>query len=83
MLAAHPVRIDSIQAAATRYDLLLDMSCLPRMAAYILACLLGCYRCGWFMMVQVTKLAEAPIGKPRMDWEPSANRPVGDIADRR
>lgn len=58
-LLQHPVSIKNIRARATKYDLLLHVSSsrLLRLLAYVLACLLGFDRIGWFMTIELEKVA--------------------------
>jgi ubiquinone/menaquinone biosynthesis C-methylase UbiE len=56
ILSKYPVRIKKIGANATYYDLRLNKSRLQRLAAYILACLAGYHRCGWFLTIELIKV---------------------------
>lgn len=55
ILSQHPVRIVSIDAPATYYDLLPDKSAPARWLAYVLTFLMGLKRCGWFLRADVEK----------------------------
>jgi ubiquinone/menaquinone biosynthesis C-methylase UbiE len=55
ILSNYPVRIRHIEAIATSYDLLWNKNRLSRFFAYILACLLGYHRCGWFLTFELQK----------------------------
>lgn len=57
MLAQHPVRIKKLTAPATQHDLLYYKKWPARALAYLLACITGWNRCGWFMMIELEKLA--------------------------
>ncbi len=56
-LVPYPVTIRAQRAGVTRYDLLRHVPAgrLVRFAAYILACLGGMDRCGWFMTFELEK----------------------------
>jgi ubiquinone/menaquinone biosynthesis C-methylase UbiE len=53
--AQHPVKVVSIQSPATNYDLLREYSKIFQIPAYLLACLCGFHRCGWFLMIELKK----------------------------
>lgn len=55
ILADCPVHIKNISAKVTKYDLLWDRSALFRFISYILACLSGFHRIGWFMTIELQK----------------------------
>lgn len=55
ILAGYPVKIISIDAPATYYDLLPDKSAPARWGAYILTFLFGLKKCGWFLRFEVEK----------------------------
>jgi ubiquinone/menaquinone biosynthesis C-methylase UbiE len=55
ILSSHPVKIKSIKAAATYYDLLSNQPFLYRFLAYCLACVFGFHRCGWFITMELEK----------------------------
>ena len=65
-LSKYPVCIKDIRARATKYDLLTHApsSRFPRFLAYVLACLLGFDRVGWFMTFELEKktMAESSHG---------------------
>ncbi|MHC1684915.1 MAG: hypothetical protein AB6733_18570 [Clostridiaceae bacterium] len=56
ILSQYPVEIKSIQANATYYDLLKDHSAPVRFLAYILACICGFEKCGWFLTFELKKI---------------------------
>lgn len=51
----YPVRLVSIDAPATYYDLLPDKSVPARWLAYVLTFLLGLKKCGWFLRFELEK----------------------------
>jgi ubiquinone/menaquinone biosynthesis C-methylase UbiE len=55
IIAALPVKIKLLQAPATKHDLLYYKSKPLQWIAYILACLGGWNRVGWFMMIEMEK----------------------------
>ena len=56
ILAKYPVRINRIEATATSYDLRWNKSSIQQFLAYVLACLAGYHRCGWFLTFELTKV---------------------------
>lgn len=54
MLKKYPVTIANIQAPVSQHDLLY-YRVLPRVCAYIGACLLGWHKAGWFMTIELKK----------------------------
>jgi 2-polyprenyl-3-methyl-5-hydroxy-6-metoxy-1,4-benzoquinol methylase len=54
-LASFPVKIISLTAPATNHDLLYYKAKPFQWIAYILACLRGWNRAGWFMMIELVK----------------------------
>ena len=56
ILKNYPVRINSIGATASNYDLRWNKSRIQRFFAYVLACVVGYHRCGWFLTFELTKL---------------------------
>jgi SAM-dependent methyltransferase len=56
MLAKYPIKINHIEANVTSYDLRWNKSRIQRFFAYVLACLVGYQRCGWFLTFELTKL---------------------------
>ena len=55
ILSKYPVKINRLGATATHYDLRRDKSRLQQSIAYLLACLVGYHRCGWFLTFEVVK----------------------------
>jgi ubiquinone/menaquinone biosynthesis C-methylase UbiE len=55
ILSNYPVEIRSINATVTSYDLLWNKPRLHRFLAYILACVLGYHRSGWFLTFELRK----------------------------
>jgi len=55
ILSKYEVEIKRINANATNYDLLWDKPLIFRLLAYILACLFGFKKCGWFMTIDLKK----------------------------
>lgn len=55
MLAAQPVKIKQLNAPATKHDLLYYKAKPFQWAAYVVACIVGWQRCGWFMMIELEK----------------------------
>ncbi|MBD3182585.1 methyltransferase domain-containing protein [Candidatus Poribacteria bacterium] len=55
ILTKYPVRIIDIAARVNYYDLLPDKSPFARFIAYLLACLLGYNKIGWFLTVEIEK----------------------------
>jgi len=55
VLSKYPVCVKEICAKATKYDLLWNKPFLFRLGAYILACLFGFDRVGWFMTIELEK----------------------------
>ena len=58
ILADCPVHIRNISAKVTKYDLLWDRSVLFRFISYVLACLFGFRKIGWFMTIELEKAGE-------------------------
>lgn len=57
LLASQPVLIKRIHAPVTKHDLLYYKSSFFKGLAYLLACLWGWQRAGWFMMIELEKKA--------------------------
>ncbi len=55
ILSKYAVENVEIQAPVTKHDLFHSQSLLIRIPAYVLACLLGFYRAGWFMTIEFEK----------------------------
>lgn len=55
MLTPYPVNIRLLQANVTKHDLLWYKGSFARACAYILACLFGWNRVGWFMTMELEK----------------------------
>lgn len=55
LLASYQVDIRLLQANVTKHDLLWYKGRYARAAAYILACILGWHRVGWFMTIELEK----------------------------
>ena len=55
ILSGYPVEIKTVCSRVTNSDLLWNRPLILRMCAYVLACLLGFNRCGWFMTVELEK----------------------------
>lgn len=55
ILVKYPVCIKDIRAKVTNYDLLWDKPFLFRFISYILACLFGYDKVGWFMTIDLEK----------------------------
>lgn len=55
MVAKHPLEIKKIDRTVSSYDLKLDGARIFRPPAYLLACLCGWRRCGWYMAIDLTK----------------------------
>ncbi|MFC1862201.1 methyltransferase domain-containing protein [Chloroflexota bacterium] len=55
MLSKYPVHVRDIRARVTKYDLLWDKPPLLRLGAYLLACLFGFDRVGWFITIELEK----------------------------
>ena len=55
MLSRYPVRVLEIWSAVTGYELLKDKALPFRFAAYLLACLFGFHKAGWFMTIELEK----------------------------
>lgn len=58
ILADCPVHVRNISAKVTNYDLLWDRSGLFRFISYILACLFGFHKVGWFMTIESQKTGD-------------------------
>ena len=57
ILANYPIEIKKISAEVTSYDLLLNKPAPVRLLAYILACIAGNKKCGWFLTFELQKLS--------------------------
>jgi len=57
ILSKYPIKIINIQASVTKYDLLWQSPLPFRIVAYILGCLLGINRMGWYMTIEFDKVA--------------------------
>ena len=55
IISKYPVKIKGIDAMVTSYDLLWNKPRLHRFLAYVLACLSGFHRCGWFLTFELRK----------------------------
>jgi len=55
IISKYPVEIKSINAKVTHYDLLRNQPLVFRFTAYVLACLFGFNKCGWFMTIELKK----------------------------
>jgi hypothetical protein len=55
ILDRYPVEVKSLTATVSNYDLLWKSGKLQRTLAYILACVLGRDRCGWFLTFELRK----------------------------
>jgi ubiquinone/menaquinone biosynthesis C-methylase UbiE len=56
ILENYPVRIISIHAPATNYDLKWNLPILLRVVSYVLAFVLGYEKIGWFIMIDLEKV---------------------------
>jgi ubiquinone/menaquinone biosynthesis C-methylase UbiE len=57
LLSTQPVNIKSLSAPATKHDLLYYKAKPFQWIAYVLACIAGWQRCGWFLMIELEKKA--------------------------
>ena len=55
ILFNYPVKINKIETKVTSYDLLWNKSWIFRFIAYVLACIGGFHRCGWFLTFELSK----------------------------
>jgi hypothetical protein len=55
LLGKYPVQVHQLSARATSYDLLWNRAWPFRWGAYVLACLAGFNRCGWYMTIEFEK----------------------------
>ncbi len=55
MIAQHPVALRLMQAPVTNHDLLYYKSSFFKCSAYLMACLLGWHKVGWFMTIELEK----------------------------
>jgi SAM-dependent methyltransferase len=56
LLSHYPVKINHMEAIVTRYDLRWSKPGLQQFLAYILACVAGYRKCGWFLTVELVKV---------------------------
>jgi len=61
ILAKYPIRIRDIRNSLSKYDLLWNKAFPFRFASYILACLLGLGRVGWFMTIDLEKTEQLKL----------------------
>ncbi len=57
ILSKYPIKIINVRASITKYDLLWQSPLPFRFATYILSCLLGINRMGWFLTIEFDKMA--------------------------
>lgn len=55
IIAKYPVRLRLMQAPVTNHDLLYYKSSFFKCCAYLMACLLGWHKVGWFMTIELEK----------------------------
>jgi ubiquinone/menaquinone biosynthesis C-methylase UbiE len=55
ILSKYPVRNTQVKATATSYDLLYNRPKLVRRIAYLLACILGMDKCGFYLTIEMDK----------------------------
>jgi ubiquinone/menaquinone biosynthesis C-methylase UbiE len=55
MISQYPVTLRLMQAPVTNHDLLYYKSPFFQKCAYVMACLFGWHKVGWFMMIQLEK----------------------------
>lgn len=55
IIAKYPVTLQLLHAPVTNHDLLYYKSSFFKRSAYLMACLFGWHKVGWFMMIQLEK----------------------------